>query len=233
MPDVATQTQDEWGGCAAAALTDRLNTDHNRELDEQLSLFKQAQRKQSPFAHAVEEVECLIDLMRTHNSVVEAALAPVREAYPVVRSEYSTEGLVYVHSDGTPIDKATIAADQRVGHLHTTHRTLCEDVEKLRKHAMVVARRKPGARGAVLPPRVATRVKMLLTVALPSILKDALTDSYRRHNEYVTRHYHFRVSKRLTAARELCDSLMAALWDESLIMPLQPPAKRRRTAVAQ
>ena len=64
-------------------------------------------------------------------------------------------------------------------------------------------------------------------------VKDALADSFRCHNEYVTRHYHFRVSNRLAAARELCDNLMAALWDESLIMPLLPPAKRRRTAAVQ
>ena len=32
----ACPTPDEWGGCAAAALTDRLNADHTRELDEQL-----------------------------------------------------------------------------------------------------------------------------------------------------------------------------------------------------
>ena len=79
------------------------------------------------------------------------------------------EGQVFVRSDGTRIAHETIDADQCVLHLYTAHKNLCADVETLRKHALVVARRKPGDRGAVLPPRIATRVQMLLTVMLPSI----------------------------------------------------------------
>ena len=116
--------------------------------------------------------------------------------------------------------------------MYTAHKNLCADVNTLRKHALAVARRKPGDRGAVLPPRIATRVQMLLTGTLPCILKSARADGMRFLHDYVRGYMHLMITDRLGAARELCDNLMAVLWDESLIMPLQPPAKRRRTAAA-
>ena len=84
----------------------------------------------------------------------------------------------------------------------------------------------------MLPPRVANRLKMLLTVMLSHPLTKVRHDSMRQLRDYVEYWMHLYASKQLAAARELCDSLMAVLWDESLIMPLQPPAKRRRTVVA-
>ena len=148
----------------------------------------------------------------------------------------SVQGQVFVRRDGTRLTRETIDADQRVLHLHTTHKNLCAAVNALRKHALAVARRKPGDRGAVLPPRIATRVQMLLTVTQPSILKsvraDGVPSPIRDHRDYVTDYFQMIVSDRRLAADELCDNLMAVLWDESLIMPLQPPAKRRRTAAA-
>ena len=101
MPDAATQAQDDWGGCTAAAVTERLVADHNREMDEQQAHFVRAQQKQSPFAQAVEQLECIMEHLRACGVTLEAALAPVQEAYPDVRSEWSTEGQVFVRSDGT------------------------------------------------------------------------------------------------------------------------------------
>ena len=224
MPDAATQAQDDWGGCTAAAVTERLVADHNREMDEQQAHFVRAQQKQSPFAQAVEQLECIMEHLRACGVTLEAALAPVQEAYPDVRLEMSTEGQVFVRSDGTRIAHETIDTDRHVQHMYTAHKSLCADVNTLRKHALAVARRKPGDRGAVLPPRIATRVQMLLTVTLPCILKSARADGMRFLRDYVRGYMHLMITDRLGAARELCDNLMAVLWDESLIMPLQPPA---------
>ena len=81
MPDAATQAHDDWDGCTAAAVTDRLNADHNREMDEQQAQFARAQQKQSPFTLAVDELECIIEHLRAHCNTLEVAFAPVQEAY--------------------------------------------------------------------------------------------------------------------------------------------------------
>ena len=50
---------------------------------------------------------------------------------------------------------------------------------------------------------------------------------------HVTIKVHRWLAKYVTTMRELRDNLMAIMWDESLIMPLRPPTKRRRTTAPQ
>ena len=208
-------------------LTERLCAEHVREMDEQRALFARAQQKQSPFTQAADEIEFLIQMVHTCLTAVEAALPVVKDAYPGVRVYSSGE---YVRGDGTQIAPATIDADQNLRRLVTAHKTLCNTVAALRDHALTVARRKPGTRGGVLPPRIATRCRILLTVALPGALH-CLRYCSHTHGKYTTANMHDYILRQSATTRELCDNLTAVLWDEELIMPLQPPAKRRRKLV--
>eukprot|EP01043_Picozoa_sp_COSAG02_P006293 COSAG02_NODE_178_length_31091_cov_59.242482_9_plen_152_part_00 len=90
-------------------------------------------------------VQALGNITRQHFRQLRSVSGDLSCIYP--------EGLVFVHSDGTRVAHETIDADQCVRHLDMMHTNLCADVEALRKHALTIARRKPGDRGAVLPPR--------------------------------------------------------------------------------
>ena len=232
MPDVATQAHEEWDGCDAAALMEDFTAGHNRELAEQQSAFVRAQQKQSPFAQAVDEIEYLLELACARVDTMETALELVRAAYPKVRDEWSTEGPMFVRDNTCHIAAATIDADERVFQLFTAHNDFTDTLQDVVKYTMRIAKREPKDRGAVLPPRIAARVKLLLTVTYADMVHSARNLHVPMRNHVLVK-VHRWLANYVTTMRELRDNLMAIMWDESLIMPLCPPAKRRRTTVPQ
>ncbi|MDA8539176.1 hypothetical protein N9K47_00360 [bacterium] len=234
MPDVATQAHEEWDGCDAAALMEDFTAGHNRELADQQSAFVRTQQKQSPFAQAVDEIEYLLELACARANTMETALEPVRAAYPDVHAEFvkDDDGFVdevaYVRANKCHISLTQIEADDRMRRLHTARMHFTDTLAIVVKRVMRIANREPKARGAVLPPRIATRVKLLLTVDNSDLVLSVHNQEVRH---MVLRNVHERLADHVAAMRALRDNLMAIMWDESLIMPLCPPAKRRRTTV--
>eukprot|EP01043_Picozoa_sp_COSAG02_P052066 COSAG02_NODE_5560_length_4229_cov_3.560291_4_plen_167_part_00 len=73
----------------AQILTDRLNADHERELDEQLTQFKEARQKETPFLKAADELDYCVALVRDAVRKFQATLDTANQQFPCVKQSYN------------------------------------------------------------------------------------------------------------------------------------------------
>jgi hypothetical protein len=204
----------------AAELTERLNRDHNAELDEQQQLFADSRQKATAFLQLADTLEFLVQRLKDTYCEMHRAATTLQGQLPTEREKFShVTGLYeWVGQDGNRLsDEATKEAEARLWEYKRAYDT--ERAHKLT--SSIRAALNMALKTDDIPHRV---VNHMLLALKHDIDKDLHYCSC----------YHGALTLKLGIDRALscmrvCDKMIDILWDKSLTLAIQHPSKRRKT----
>ena len=202
----------------AAELTERLNRDHNAELDEQQQLFADSRQKATAFLQLADTLEFLVQRLKdTYCEMIRAATT-LQGQLPTEREKWNNMSHLYewVGQDGNKLsDEAAKQAKARVREYQ--HAVDIERVFKMQSSTRVALNK--ALKTQDIPYRVVNRMLLVLkhdfsdfgacTVFAGATINRAINGW----------------SKSMRA----CDKMIDILWDKSLTLSIQHPSKRRKT----
>ena len=204
----------------AAKLTERLNRDHNAELDEQQQLFADSRQKPTAFLQFADTMEVLINKAKDTYCKMHRAATTLQSQLPTEREKYNDATRLYewVGQDGNRLsDEAVKEAEARLWEYKRAYDT--DRAHKLK--SSIRAALNKALKSDDVPHRVVNR--MLLALKHDIDVDLHYCTCYHGPN---TLNYGIAI---LLSCMRACDDMIDILWDKSLTLPIQHPSKRRKT----
>eukprot|EP01043_Picozoa_sp_COSAG02_P028863 COSAG02_NODE_1770_length_10993_cov_48.074995_8_plen_211_part_00 len=203
----------------AAEVTERLNRDHNAELDEQLRLFADSRQKATAFQQLADTIEILTNKLKDTYCKMHRAATTLQGQLPTERQRWNgaSRQWEWVGQDDNRLsDEAVKEAES-----HLSKYEQAWDfgrLGKLRSSMQTVLNK--ALKTEDIPHRVVNSLMLTLKHDFPTVgwrssflgatsLNSGIGDALR--------------------CMRTCDEMVDILWDKSLTVSLQHPSKRRRT----
>ena len=205
----------------AAKVIERLQRDHDAELDEQLKLFAESQQKPTEFLEFADTVEFLIEKLKDtccnmHRTVTTLQRQLPTECQKAHQPTYTYEW--YQSKDGEKLTEDEVqdaeAYIQECLHLQQMQFQRMRDLQSHMKAVLNKALK-------TIPHRVV--VHLLLTMK-----HDLGLDFYGFNLRPYCAGELDRYCNSLMNCERVCDKMIDILWDKSLTVAIQHPSKRRR-----
>ena len=222
MPHTSTQAVDMDTFPEAAKVIERLQRDHDAELDEQLKLFAESQQKPTEFLEFADTLEFLIKKLRDDCCNMHRALTTLQRRLPTECQRFSStshELEWHQSKNGEKLTKDEVQ-DAEAYLRECVEQMEFQRMRDLQSHMKAVLN-KALKTPKTIPHRVV--VHLLLTMK-----HDFGWDFYgfnlRPYCAGELDHY----CNGLMNLERVCDKMIDILWDKSLTVAIQHPSKRRR-----
>eukprot|EP01043_Picozoa_sp_COSAG02_P030142 COSAG02_NODE_1911_length_10408_cov_1015.930449_4_plen_229_part_00 len=224
MPDTSTQAVDMDSFPEAAKVIERLQRDHDAELDEQLKLFAESQQKPTEFLEFADTVEFLIEKLKDDYCNMYRAFTTLQRQLPTECQKYYQPTYTY---EWYQKDGGSLTADE----VQDAEAYLRECEQQIRRFKRIrelqTHMKKELNRALKKPETIPHRAVVHLLLSLEhdfvwdscmygNILEPYCADDLNRYIFY------------LMNCRHACDKMIDILWDKSLTVAIQCPSKRRR-----
>ena len=204
----------------AAELTERLNRDHNAELDEQQQLFADSRQKATAFLQLADTLEFLVQRLKDTYCKMHRAATTLQGQLPTEREKYNNMSRLYewVGQDGNRLsDEAVKEAEARFWEYKRAYDT--ERADKLKSSIRAALNR--ALKTDDIPHRVVNHMLLALK-------HDIDKDMYYCTCYHGAKTLNPGIDRALSCMRA-CDDMIDILWDKNLTLTIQHPSKRRKT----